>query len=167
MIADLKLWAIVGLSAFCVFLGVSTWSYRTLYKSTDKALQTQNKAIEAQNNQAQEKFKLLKANADRLQGEKNTLAVQLEKDGEKGTVQISADSKRDTAPVVVRYVTRYARSCGGGSSGGPTALAEAGAGPAGEASGILAPEVAELFRRDQDGVEQLQLAFNLCKRHGR
>lgn len=161
-----KTYAIVGLGAACLGLSISTWVYHELYVTTDQALERQNEAIEAQNEAAEKRYKQLKTEADSLQRSYNALQKRLENQGEQGTTQIASDSKRDVAPVVVRYVSRPARCGGGGPTGSASPAPEAGAGPAGETSGVLAPAAEELTRRDRDAVEALQLAFNLCKQHG-
>ena len=159
---DIRNYALIALAILCGVLGLSTWQYKRMYKATDFALTTQNAAIEANNKEAKRQYDILKGERDQLQEWKNQHAAALEKQGENAKSQIADDSIRDTAPVVVRYISRDARGCGNGASGGGTAAAKLGDGNANVSSGVLAPEVEKLIKRDADDIERLQAAFNLC-----
>ena len=162
MIETVKNYVIMLLVALLVTTSLATWQYRRMFKATDFALQTQNKAIEDQNHAAEKKYETLKGERDALQNERDVLAGKLEKQGEKAKSALADDSSRDPAPVVVRYISRPARSCGDGGAGAGASAAKPGAGDSAVSSGVLAPEAQELLKRDADNVERLQAAFNLC-----
>lgn len=160
----LKTYALFGLAALCVVLGLSTCAYRTQFKATSHALDVQNKAIEAQKAQAAQELAAARAEVAAKQKQLDERASAQEKTDAQATNAIAADSRRDAAePTRVRYITRYARGCDPRAGGGATPDAGAGAAAAGEANGVLAPKAEELARRDRDAVEALQAAFNSCK----
>jgi hypothetical protein len=161
-----KNYALLALAILVVVLASATMGYRKLYKASDLALQTQNSAIKAQNKQAETLLALRTTERDALQIKLDAKAKAQEKTDEAGKNQITADSKRtaaDPVPVRVRYVGCDARRSGGSPAGQGTAPAAAGGGDADTSGGVLASPAAELFKRDQDAVEALQLAFNSCR----
>ena len=159
---DLRNYALLALLAVCTVLGLGAWQYKRMYNATNYALKTQSAAIERQNKAAKDEYETLKKDRDALQSERNALAKKLESQGEQDKTKIADDGRRDTAPVVVRYITRYARSCGEGGSGGGAGAVPPGAGDPAVSSGLLAPEAEKLAARDRDDVERLQAAFNNC-----
>lgn len=163
IISAVKNYALIGMAAAIAALSLSTWEYRRVFKATDFALKTQNTAIENQNNAAQQKLKELTAERNALQKEKNDRAEAQEKTDAKGSAKIIADDRAHTAPVSVRYITRYARSCGNSSPGEGTRPAADSGGNAEAPSGVLAPEADRRFKLSISEIEKLQLAFNSCK----
>lgn len=159
-----KNYVMLGMAILIAVLGLAAFEYKRLYKATDFALKTQNAAIESQKKTAKDTMDRLTKERDDAQTALNTRAAAQEKEDGSATKAIATDTARAaTAPVRVRYVSVPAR-CGGGSpADNPAPDAQAGAGDAGAASGVLAPAAAELFKRDQDAIETLQAAFNSCK----
>lgn len=163
-LTDLKAILIYILAALVLVLGLSTWEYRRMFKATDFALTMQNAAIKRQNEAAADLLKKRTSERDALQAQLDKRAAAQRKTDDQGKAQITSDSKRDAAtPVRVHYVSRDAGGGGGCPASGAAAAAQLGGGDASAAGGVLAPEAAELFKRDQDAVERLQLAFNSCR----
>jgi hypothetical protein len=166
MLETIKTYAIGVLLLVCVALGAAVDHYHGAAAKAELALATQNAQVKAQNLVAAQTLKTLTEQRDSLQIDLNARAAAQKEADEKAQAQIAADSKRDAATPVavrVRYVTRDAGNCGGGSPGSAAASAPTGGGDTDSASGVLAPTAAGLFKRDQDAVEMLQAAFNSCK----
>lgn len=166
MIESIKTYAILGLAILVLVLTSATVGYRRLYHATSLSLDTQNEAIKSQNKQAETLLALRTTERDALQSKLDAKAKAQEKTDEQGKDQIADDSKRTAdapVPVRVRNVGCNARRSGGSTAGQGAAPAADRAGDASAPGGVLAQPAAELFKRDQDGVEKLQLAFNSCR----
>jgi hypothetical protein len=160
---DFRTWLIFGLSILCVVLGISTYSYRTTSKANASALKTLEGQVERTNKEASDRYALLE---EKSKDQERQLKERAKADGiqdAKDKTTIADDTKRDTAPVSVRYVTRDTGRCSRGTPSQAAPNSGDRPGDAGEASGVLAAKAEELTRRDRDAVESLQLAFNRCK----
>lgn len=162
----IKNYALLVLVVLALLLTSAVVGYRRLYLASSHALAVQNEAIKAQNKQAETLLKLRTTERDALQFKLDTAAKAQEKTDEAGKKQIADDSKRDAAapvPVRVRNLSCDARRSGGSPAGKGAAPTADRGGDASAPSGVLAPAASELFKRDQDAVEALQLAFNSCR----
>lgn len=160
----IKNYVILGMAMLIAVLSISTGYYQKQASQAKLTLSVQNGLIENQNQQAEALLKTRTAERDALQAKINADARNQENVDEAGKAQITLDSRHSAeSPVRVRYVTRACGSRGGDAPGKGSAPAADRPGDAGEAGGVLAPPAAELFKRDQDAVEMLQLAYNSCR----
>lgn len=160
-----KNYVILGLMLLVAVLSISTGYYQKQASQAKQTLELQNGLIENQNRQAQDLLDTRTKERDLLQAKLDSAARAQENEDEGGKAQIKVDSRRDAdAPVRVRYVTRACGPSGGSAASKGTASAPDRAGDASAASGVLEGTAAELFKRDIDAVETLQLAFNSCRK---
>lgn len=163
---DLKTAALYVLAVLVAVLGLATWGYRTQLKAVSFALATQSTAIVRQNLEASQLLKKRTAERDALQKTLNERAAAQEKTDEKALAQIGADDKlQRAAPVRVRVLncTRDARGSGGSAPGGAASTAEAGAGDAGTASGVLSPTAAGRTADAIKEIETMSAAYSSCR----
>ena len=168
-LTDLKAITIYVLALLALVLGLSTWSYRRMFKATDYALTTQNAAIERNNNVARDLLATRTTERDALQAKLNERAAAQGKTDEKAVRQIAADDRlQRSAPVRVRVreCARDAGSGGGGAPGQAAPAAEAGAGHAGPTSGVLSEAGARRLASALTEVETMSAAFASCKAGG-
>jgi hypothetical protein len=168
-LTDLKAIVIYILAGFVLVLGLSTWQYRSMFRAADFALTTQNAAIKARNEEAKNTLLRLTVERDALQLLLNTRAAAQRKTDEKAVAQIDADDKlQRAAPVRVRVhdCTRDAGSGGGVTSSQVAPAAQAGAGDAGSASGVLSEAGARRLADALNEIEIMSAAFASCKADG-
>ena len=159
-----KNYLILSMTMLIVVLGIATGYYQKQASQAKLTLSIQSDLIKEQNRQSQELLTTRTKERDTLQAKIDAAARNQENIDEAGKAQIASDTRRDAeSPVRVRYVTRACGSSGGSAPGQGSPAAADRAGDAGAASGVLAPPAAELFKRDQDAVEKLQLAYNSCR----
>lgn len=166
MLPDLKTPVIYVLAIMVAVLGLATWHYRALAKTSGLALQVQNAAVVATNTAAQRLLEQRTKERDARQAELNKRAEAQEKTDETAVTQITADDQRQrSAPVVVRVrdCTRDAGRSGGGAPGDAAATAEAGAGDAGSASGVLSKAAAGRLADALIEVESMSAAYTSCR----
>lgn len=167
--AGFKAITIYFLAALVVVLGLSTCSYRRMFKATDYALTTQNAAIERNNRAAKDLLNARTAERDALQAKLNERAAAQEKTDGKAVTQIAADDHlQRSAPVRVRVrdCARDAGSSGGGAPGQAAPAAEAGAGDAGPASGVLSEAGARRLADALTEIETMSAAYASCRVDG-
>ena len=163
---DFRSIALYVCAVLLVVLGLSTWHYRAMAKTTGLALQVQNAAVVATNTAAQRLLEQRTKERDAKQAELDKRAKAQEKTDEEAVTQISADDQRQrSAPVVVRVrdCTRDAGRGGGSAPSGAAATAGASAEDAGAASGLL-PEAGS--RRLADAlteIETMSAAYASCR----
>lgn len=163
---DFRSIALYVCAVLLVVLGLATWHYRALAKTTGLALQVQNAAVVATNTAAQRLLEQRTKERDAKQAELDKRAEAQEKTDEKAVTQISDDDQRQrSAPVVVRVrdCTRDAGRGSGGAPGGAAAASGPGAEDAGAASGVL-PEAGS--RRLADAlteIETMSAAYASCR----
>lgn len=163
---DFRSIALYVCAVLLVVLGLATWHYRALAKTTGLALQVQNAAVVATNTAAQRLLEQRTKERDAKQAELDKRAEAQEKTDEKAVTQISDDDQRQrSAPVVVRVrdCTRDAGRSGGGAPGATATSTGPRAEDAGTASGVL-PEAGS--RRLADAltqVEEMSAAYSSCK----
>lgn len=165
-LTDLKAVLIYILAALVFVLGLSTWQYRRMFKATDFALTTQNRAIDQQNKIANRRLVQLTNERDAKQAELDKRAVAQEKTDGKAVAQIGVDDKRQrAAPVRVRVLncTRDARSSGGSAPGETAAAAGTGAEDAGAASGVLSKAGAGRLADALTEIETISAAYSSCR----
>lgn len=163
---DIRTIALYVCAVLLVVLGLSTWHYRALAKTTGLALKVQNAAVVATNTAAQRLLEQRTKERDAKQAELNKRAEVQEKTDEKAVTQITADDQRQrSAPVVVRVrdCTRDARSGGGGSTGDAAAPARAGAEDPGAASGVLSEAAAGRLADALTEIETMSAAYASCR----
>ncbi|MDN6885272.1 hypothetical protein QMO14_16830 [Variovorax sp. CAN2819] len=166
MVPDLKTPVIYVLAVLLVVLGLATWHYRALAKTTSLALQVQNAAVVATNTAAQRLLEQRTKERDAKQAELDKRAKAQEKTDEKAVTQITADDQRQrSAPVVVRVrdCTRDAGRSGGSASGGAAAAAGTGAEDAGAASGVLPEAGARRLADALTEIETMSAAYSSCR----
>ncbi|SEF31321.1 hypothetical protein ABL840_09270 [Variovorax sp. NFACC27] len=147
-------------------LGLATWHYRALAKTTGLALQVQNAAVVATNTAAARLLKQRTEERDAKQAELNKRAAAQEKTDEKAVTQINADDQRQrSAPVVVRVrdCARDAGRSGGGAASEAARPASAGAEDAGAASGVLSEAGARRLADALTEIEKTSAAYNSCR----
>ena len=163
MIESVKSWGLLALAALCVALSLSTCEYKRQFEATDFALTKKNEAIKEQNDEAARQ--LAAATAKFEQSEKDRKAAEEAQRNANGAMEKQlADLRRSTADQPVRVRCTPSPSRPSGDNAVPKAT---GAQPAGDAdvpvsAGVLDPAAAQLFARDADAIEHLQLAFNAC-----
>jgi len=166
MVPDLKTPVIYVLAVLLVVLGLATWHYRALAKTTGLALQVQNAAVVATNTAAQRLLEQRTKERDAKQAELDKRAKAQEKTDEKAVTQISDDDQRQrSAPVVVRVrdCTRDAGRSGGSAPGGAAAASGVGAEDAGAASGVLPEVVARRLADALTEIETMSAAYASCR----
>lgn len=165
-LTDLKAILIYLLAGLVLVLGLSTWQYRRMFKATDFALNTQNAAIKARNDEANRRFVQLTNERDAKQAELDKRAAAQEKTDGKAVTQIAADDRQQrSAPVRVR-VLNCARDAGSGSGRAPgqaAATAGAGAEDAGAASGVLPQAGARRLADALSEIETMNAAYRSCR----
>lgn len=113
---DIRNYSLLVLVALVGVLGLSTWHYRALAKTSGLALQVQNAAVVATNRAAAQLLEQRTRERDAKQAELDKRHQAQEKTDATAVTQIAADDRRQrSAPVVVR-VQQCARDAGG--SGG-------------------------------------------------
>lgn len=165
-LTDLKAIAIYVLAALVLVLGLSTCSYRRMFKATDFALALQNNAIKAQNTAAEQLLKKRMAERDALQKQLDERAAAQRKTDEKAVAQIGVDDKQQrAAPVRVRVhnCTRYAGGGSGGASSQAVTAPETGTGDASTASGVLSKEGAQRLADALTEIEAMNAAYTSCR----
>lgn len=163
---DFRSIALYVCAVLLVVLGLATWHYRALAKTTGLALQVQNAAVVATNTAAQRLLEQRTKERDAKQAELDKRAEAQEKTDEKAVTQIAADDQRQrSAPVVVRVrdCTRDAGSGSGGPAGGAAAAAGAGAEDASSASGVLSKEGARRLADALNEIEKMSAAYSSCR----
>lgn len=166
MLPDLRNYALFALAALVAVLGFSTWEYRRMFKATDFALTTQNRAIEQQNDTANRRLVQLTNERDAKQAELDKRAAAQEKTDGKAVAQIGADDKQQrAAPVRVRVLncTRDAGSSGGRAPGEAAGAASSGAADAGAASGVLSQAGARRLADALTEIETMGTAYASCR----
>lgn len=164
----IKNYVMLGLGVLVVVFGLAAFEYKRLYKATDLALQTQNKAIDAQNKRADAELKQAKAERDAKQAELDKRAQAQEKTDDSVVKQVDAARAADaSAPVRVRYITRYSGSCDPRPGSAAAADAQAGGADAGTTTGVLAPAAQGRFDDTVRDIEILQAAYNSCRSTGK
>ncbi|NVM87648.1 putative aspartyl protease [Variovorax sp. SG517] len=166
VLTDLKALLIYILSAFVLVLGLATWHYRALARTSSLALQVQNAAVVATNAAAQQLLEQRTKERDAKQAELNKRAEAQEKTDEKAVTQISADDQRQrSAPVVVRVLdcTRDAGRSGGGAAGPTAARADPGTADTGAASGVLPAAGARRLADALTEIEKTSAAYSSCR----
>jgi len=166
MLETVKTYALLGLAIGCVTLSLSTCEYRRQYKSTALALDVQNKAIDAQNKEAERVLKSRTAERDALQKQINETAEAQEKKDvatRKVLAQAALDAEREPTVIRVRVPAGNAGCSGGGGASKAGAATGAGAPDPYAFTGLLAPEAERRFKSAVTEIETLQAAFNSCK----
>lgn len=166
MLSDVRNWALLALSVLVVALGLSTWQYKRMYAATDFALATQNKAIEAQNKTAKQLLDQRTAERDALQKKLDQRAGAQEKTDEKAIATIDDDDHRLRAVPVrvsVRDCTRDARRGGGSTAGKAAPSAQAGAGDARPASGVLPEPNSRRLADALKEIETMSASYASCR----
>ena len=166
MLPDFRSFALYVCVVLVVVLGLSTWHYRVLAKTTGLALQVQNAAVVVTNTAAQRLLEQRTKERDAKQAEFDKRAKAQEKTDEKAVTQISADDQRQrSAPLFVRVrdCTRYAGGGGGGAPGGAAAATETRAGDAGPASGVLSEQGARRLADAPTEIEKMSAAYRSCR----
>ncbi len=159
-----KNYVMLGLAVLVTVFGLAAFEYKRLYKATDFALKTQNAAIETQKKRAADELKQALAERDAKQAELDKRAQAQEKTDDSVVKQVDAARAADaSAPVRVRYITRYSGGCDPRAGGAAAADAQAGGADAGTATGVLAPAAQGRFDDTVRDIEILQAAFNSCK----
>lgn len=165
-LTDLKAIMIYILAGLVLVLGLSTWQYRRMFKATDFALTTQNSAIKAQNKTADNLLKQRTAERDALQAQLDKRAAAQEKTDEKAVGQIAADDQLQrsaTVRVRVHHCTRDAGRSGGSTPSQAAAAAQAGAGDASSASGVLPEAGARRLADALKEIETMNAAYASCR----
>lgn len=165
-LTDLKAITIYVLALLVLLLGLSTWSYRRMFRATDYALTTQNAAIERNNKTARDLLTIRTAERDAIQAKLNERATAQGKTDEKVVTRIAADDRlQRSAPVRVR-VRDCARDAGGGSGGAAgqaATAAEAGTGDVDPAGGLLSEAGARRLADALTEIEMMSAAYASCK----
>jgi hypothetical protein len=154
MIDTAKTYGLLILAALCVTLGLSTWHYKTRANALSFALDTQNKAIKAQNEEANRKYVFLTKQRD---------AAYLQQEEADENAKHVIDGLRtdlSTRPIGVRYVASPARGCSGSA---PEKAVDPGQGNAEAATGVLDAKASLRLKLSLNEIENLQAAFNSCK----
>lgn len=165
MIAKIEMYAMAVLMAACVLLGVATWGYHGMYKSSQEALTTLKAAVKTRNDEAAAKLAELTkqvAEKDAALDASGKLLQEQKDDFQKKLDDMRFDAT-DAPPVRVRVVPG---SCGSGGGGAASKRAPTGpVGPSTEttATGLLDPEVSRTLRGIIVDVEELQRDFNTCR----
>lgn len=163
---DIRNYLLLALVALAGVLGLSTWHYRALAKTSGLALQVQNAAVVATNRTAAQLLEQRTKERDAKQAELDKRHQAQEKTDATAVTKIAADDHRQrSAPVVVR-VRDCARDAGGGGGGAAGAAAtgtDAGAADAGSSSGLLSEAGARRLADALKEIESLGAAFASCK----
>lgn len=163
---DLRNYLLLALVALAGVLGLSTWHYRALAKTSGLALQVQNAAVVATNRTAAQLLEQRTKERDALQAKINARADAQEKTDATAVTQIAADDRRQrAAPVVVRVrdCTRHAGGGSGDAPGGAATAAEAGSGDAGPARGLLSEAGAGRLADTLIAIETMSAAYSSCR----
>ena len=165
---DLRNYLLLVLVALAGVLGLATWHYRALAKTSGLALQVQNAAVVATNRAAAQLLEQRTKERDAKQAELDKRHQAQEKTDAKAVTQIAADDRRQrSAPVVVRVrdCTRDAGGSGGGAAGAAAAGTDAGAADTGAASGLLSEAGARGLAEALTEIETMNAAYASCRAH--
>lgn len=163
---DLRNYLMLALVALAGVLGLSTWHYRALAKTSGLALQVQNAAVVATNTGAARLLEQRTRERDALQSQLNARAAAQENTDATAVTKIAADDRRQrSAPVVVRvqHCTRDAGGGGRGAAGAAAAGTNPGAANAGAASGFLSEAGAGRLADALTEIEKVSAAYASCK----
>lgn len=160
---DIRNYLLLALLVACVVLGLGAWHYKTRAAAVSFALDTQNKAINQQKQTAKLELDAAKKRVADLEEKLKQGVSNQDKQDEKTLSEITISGQRDVAPVSVRYITRYARSCDPRTEGPTATDAKAGGADTREATGVLGPAAERSFKSAIAEVKTLQAAFNSCK----
>lgn len=166
MLPDLKTPVIYVLAVMVTVLGLATWHYHAMAKTTGLALKVQNAAVVATNTAAQRLLEQRTKERDAKQAELNKRAAAQEKIDETAVTQITADDQlQRSAPVVVRvrHCTSDAGRSGGSASGRTTGTAGTGAEDPSAASGVLSKAAAGRLADAISEVETMSAAYSSCR----
>ncbi len=163
---DLRNYLLLALVALAGVLGLSTWHYRALAKTSGLALQVQNAAVVATNRAATQLLEQRTKERDAKQAELDKRHQAQEKTDATAVTQIAADDRRQrAAPVVVRvqHCTSDAGSGGGGAPGATAPGPDAGAADTGAASGVLSEAGSRRLADALTEVETMSGAYASCR----
>ncbi|WP_398493351.1 hypothetical protein [Variovorax sp.] len=163
---DIRNYALLALTVLAGVLGLSTWHYHSLAKTSGLALQVQNAAVVATNTAAARLLEQRMKERDAKQAELDKRHQAQEKTDATAVTQIAADDRRQrSAPVVVRVrdCTRDAGGSSGGAAGAAAAGTDAGAADAGTASGVLSEAGAGRLADALTAIEKGAAAYASCK----
>ncbi len=145
-------------------LVASTLTYRHLYQDATANLKSLSDQVERQNAETDAKLAELTAQRDMKQAALNKAAADQERKDNDAQAEIArlAGELRDR-PVRVRIVPAAGGGCSGGAAGDAAGAAEAGAGDAASAYGLLPEENSRRFNDSLSEVETLSAAYNSCR----